>query len=272
MSFVDDAFVWITPLYLYELFTDSHNTSVRCSEFILQKMLQGTFTIIPTPFNEVTNDKMVSTRIQRLKEKIPSNSSYFNYVGYAYDAVWTYVLALKEIETKEPWLLATFGPKIINKRIVEIIKNDLDFIGVTGRVKFNKDGSRNTSLTFLQWIEKGKYQEVGIFQQKIGLSLCNKNQNCIYWTQDGKINDDQPRCLFKIPCKYNYLIFLLVIVCIILISFPIFSFFFWKYKYETKYKLVRDEYNLANWEISPNDIEVIDVLGGGHFAKVHRGK
>lgn len=89
-----------------------------------------------------------------------------NYAGYAYDAVWTYALALDRLARENQSYLYELHSEATTRRFVQII-SATDFAGVSGRIQFLGGGpSRITVVNVVQWLN-GTARNVGYFEPNV---------------------------------------------------------------------------------------------------------
>lgn len=194
---------------------------------------------------------------------------YSTYAGFIYDSVLSLGLAFQEIEQKHRKLLAPLGnSENLTDILVEILRNRVNFTGVTGQMLFDETGTRESNFEIWQWWD-GSYNEVGLFNH-VSRKLINGTQD-YKWKND---RFDRSYCGLGIPCKSLKLTIAIVIGCFLTIALPLFSFFYFKWKIaeaNQKYLESREEFKLARWEISPSDVEIVKSLGRGHYATVCLG-
>ena len=111
-------------------------------------------------------DKLLKTIFRRSKFNTDIGGIRFEdgkaskYSGYVYDAVWMYALALDQMINSDTALIQDLhSEKTVNK-LVKIIK-ELDFEGVSGRIKFENGHSRLSEIKIQQFEVK---REVEIFR------------------------------------------------------------------------------------------------------------
>ena len=98
------------------------------------------------------------------------NVSESDYAGYAYDAVWTYALALNTIARENESYLSDIHSNLTTKRLVSLLEAT-DFHGVSGRIRF-LGASRISDINVIQWINKTT-RIVGTFHPNVSMEQKN---------------------------------------------------------------------------------------------------
>ncbi|XP_019856013.1 PREDICTED: gamma-aminobutyric acid type B receptor subunit 1-like [Amphimedon queenslandica] len=181
--------LWILPGWFSESWMDSANTldwsPYNCSCNSDEIMEAAKYSLLVDAFSQLTDATLVSdsgyTNASYFKEYYSRRDSYFNITNATpsydipielssnamYDAVWATALSLNATETKLQsmgrnlsefeysdstftFLRDTFSSNI-SKMVTENMKN-LDFIGVSGRVTFDGNGTRLTYTQISQYV------------------------------------------------------------------------------------------------------------------------
>lgn len=177
-------------------------------------------------------------------------------------------------------------------KISEIIEN-LSFTGVSGKIEFNKAGSRYTDINILQW-QKNEFKLVGTYKPTInnrelqeGKLILNSSE--FIWPF-GQIPDDgRESCAlefiadaFGVECSSVNTVFIATLCVLIIVACSGFSFLFWKRKYAKKlqesaqimmnYGRVVNGIELSRWEIPRENVILNRRIGEGAFGTVYGGE
>ncbi|PSN54801.1 hypothetical protein C0J52_02008 [Blattella germanica] len=164
-----EGYVWFLPLWLAPDWYDADHYN----------------------YTQCTTQQMISNRYAALCKA--KNVTESNYAGYAYDAVWTFALALNKLAREDESYLSDIHSEITTKRLVEEMEAT-DFYGVSGRIRF-MGASRVSDINVMQWLNKTT-RIVGSFYPNV-LDL---NLSSIVWlSADGRKPSDGkeplPRCI-----------------------------------------------------------------------------
>jgi hypothetical protein len=169
------------------------------------------------------------------------------------------------------------------KKITEIM-DSLSFQGVSGRIEFNRQGSRYTNVNVLQW-QDNDFVSVCTYVPKIidrsshdGSFECQKEPQ---WSKEnGKPDDGRESCTvgffadsMGLECHTANTIIILILCFIFILACSGFSFFFWKHKYAKKleesaqiamtYGRVVNGVELSKWEIPRENVIINRRIGEG---------
>lgn len=296
------GYVWFLPVWFSKNWTyHGRKKNDSCTNEELQIAIEGHFSIEHRPFGPpeaLMQENITIAEWFRRYEGFPSK-----YVGFAYDAVWTYALAADKLIRENKDAINNMRSSSVVKRFVELIWQT-DFNGLSGRVRFGKGGSRITDLNILQW-RNFRYHEVGHFQPKTvgtGVDLHTDgghltiDSEAIEWLSSEKPpSDGTYDCSFSIlaetlvtDCENAALIFSALMCLMAVVTISLVSFFFWKKRYDRKIKRSakimktfgidllspsRSKFNtLDKWEIPKENVVVNRRLGEGAFGTVYGGE
>lgn len=176
-------------------------------------------------------------------------------------------------------------------KLSEIIGN-MSFTGVTGKIEFNKAGSRYTIINILQW-QNNDFTLVGTYKPIIVNKESNDGElewieTRVKWlTRKAEIPDDgRESCLFKFladaECQTINSVMIATSCVLIILACSGFSFLFWKHKYAkkleesaqimTNYGLVVNGIELSRWEIPRENVIINRRIGEGQFGTVYGGE
>lgn len=178
-------------------------------------------------------------------------------------------------------------------KLSEIIGN-MSFTGVTGRIEFNKAGSRYTIINILQW-QNNDFTLVGTYKPIIINKESNDgelvwNGTSVKWLKGNEIPDDgRESCLLKfladtlsVECQTINSILIATLCIVTILACSGFSFLFWKHKYAkkleesaqimTNYGLVVNGIELSRWEIPRENVIINRRIGEGAFGTVYGGE
>lgn len=170
--------------------------------------------------------------------------------------------------------------------------SQMNFQGVSGRIQFNKGGSRFPDIDILQW-QNSEFVQVGIYKPKVlnrtlidgELSLNNK----LSWFNGERPRDGRESCALKSIADvlgtdcHTVITGLVIILCIfVVLACSASSFLFWKRKYDKKlvesekflgnFKTLVHGIELTRWEIPRENVVINRRLGEGAFGTVYGGE
>lgn len=214
-----------------------------------------------------------------------------NYLGYAYDAVWVYAKILDRLIKEDPTYLSNLHSEKTTQRLVEYLW-EIDFEGVSGRIKFGATGSRYTEINILQYIN-GNFNVVGSFlpnvtDRVLAGGVLKLNESAIRWlSPEGRPDDGTILCAFSsladtlnLECSTVTTIITALSCILIVVFLSGASFWFWKRRYDKKLeksaKIMKNfgidlfrgeaiENTLDKWEIPKDRVVVNRRLGEGAF-------
>lgn len=220
------------------------------------------------------------------------------FTGYTYDAVWVYAKILDRLIKENPSYLSNLHSQKTTEKLLEYIW-DIDFEGVSGRIKFGATGSRYTTINILQYIN-GSFMIVGSFTPNVTDRVLSGgelklNEAAIKWlSPEGKPDDGTILCAFSslsdalhLECSTVTTV-ITVIFCVVIVFFlSAGSFWFWKRRYDKKLeksaKIMKNfgidlfkgeaiENTLDKWEVPKDRVVVNRRLGEGAFGTVYGGE
>lgn len=264
-------FVWITPVNLNEVPTT----------FSDHQILNGTLSIVPSPHTSLDTRLSYGNNItvddwKRHYDSIFGRNhtmetvSHAHYAGFVYDIVLAIGLAFREIEANHRELLAPLGVKNLTATLVQILKQKINFMGVTGHMNFNENRTRPVNFVIWQYIDGG-YKEVGVFDHS--KNLLNNDQKLYVWNE-GYVPNDRSYWMFGIPMKQKTTAILICSVFFIVLTLFLLTNIYFKRKNEQETKQLRklmEVSKLKNNELSPADIEIQETLGSGFYCEVKLG-
>lgn len=182
--------------------------------------------------------------------------------------------------------------KVTYDKISEIIEN-LNFTGVTGKIEFNKAGSRFTDINILQW-QRNDFKLVGTYKPKIINRESNDgylslNKSLCIWPNNKIPDDGKESCtlefiadLFSVECSSVNSVVIGTLCVFIILACSGFSFLFWKSIYAKKleasaqiminYGRVVNGIELSRWEIPRENVILNRRIGEGAFGTVYGGE
>ncbi|KAK9754400.1 Receptor family ligand binding region [Popillia japonica] len=153
------GYVWFLPSWLNETwynttyYNQRFNESIDCSMNVMVNAINGYFSISHAFWAQddaiMQENKTVAEWKRSYHEKASNITS--DYAGFAYDAVWTYALALDKLIKHDPEALTDLHSENATKKLVKYVQ-ETDFNGVSGRIKFRGGPSRfSTTIHLTQW-------------------------------------------------------------------------------------------------------------------------
>ncbi|KAG8222593.1 hypothetical protein J437_LFUL002585 [Ladona fulva] len=144
---------------------------VRCNKTQMLEAINGHLSITHAyfaPENEMMQEGLSigAWKKQYAKKcKDNNNVSVSNYAGYAYDAVWTYALALDALIAENQSHVSNLHSEDTAREFVNQI-NQIDFNGVSGRIRFVGGPSRISVINVMQWLNNSTHL-VGSFYPNV---------------------------------------------------------------------------------------------------------
>ncbi|XP_046384645.1 uncharacterized protein LOC124154916 [Ischnura elegans] len=321
-----DGYVWFLPLWLSPSWydTDFHNSKSNqqqhhdhgdagpeitlCTKEQMIRAIDGHLSMTHSYFaseSDVMQENItVGEWRRRYRAKCAKrNMTESNYAGYAYDAVWTYALALSALISENQAYGADLHSDETAKRFVEYI-NQVDFNGVSGRINFASGPSRISVINVMQWLN-GSTRIIGSFypnatRMRSGEFVDGRlelNMSAIVWlTPNGEKPEDGRRppkvCvleglanLLDVSCE-------VAIVVANVIGFGFLAiligaaFILMKQRYERKVQMQQkymkslgldilsnsSMHSLDKWEIPRDRVVINRKLGEGAFGTVYGGE
>ena len=229
------------------------------------------------------------------------------YSGYVYDAVYMYALALDQMIKKDKALIQDLHSEKTVGELVQIIK-ELDFDGVSGRIKFENGHSRRSEIK-IQQFEVGrsvnvgttniirselKVKEIGLYRPQVqNTSEITWYSNEIRWkTETGEKPSDEDRScgpltpmaiLLNLECQLTITVTFLIVFGLVL-GLLLGLFVGLKMRYERKMRDQEDRMRalglftpmtvlaLDDWEMARDRVVINRKLGEGAFGMVYGGE
>ncbi|XP_021935929.1 receptor-type guanylate cyclase gcy-4-like isoform X2 [Zootermopsis nevadensis] len=307
-----DGYVWFLPPWLApdwydtDRYNSHHSENVLCSTAQMVDAINGHLSLAHAYFAPDSELMQENITVGQWQEKYKSlcrvrNVSESNYAGFAYDAVWTYALALNNLVKEDQSLLSDLHSNVSTQRFVEMLEAT-DFHGVSGRIRF-VGASRVSDINVVQWLNN-RTQVVGVFRpnvsavrQEISGGILELNLSAIIWlSADGRKPTDgkepPPRCLLEglatvldVTCDVAF-------VAVNIIGFGllgivlIIAFLVVKRRYDKKVRQTQNYMkslgidllaaqnmsSLDKWEISRDRVVINRKLGEGAFGMVYGGE
>ena len=229
------------------------------------------------------------------------------YSGYVYDAVYMYALALDKMIKKDKALIQDLHSEKTVRQLVQIIK-ELDFDGVSGRIKFENGHSRLSEIKIQQFevrrsVNVGstniipselKVKEIGLYRPQVqNTSEITWYSNKIRWkTETGEKPSDEDRScgpltpmaiLLNLECQLTITVTFLIAFGLVL-GLLLGLFVGLKMRYERKMRDQEDRMRalglftpmtvlaLDDWEMARDRVVINRKLGEGAFGMVYGGE
>lgn len=298
------GYVWFLPIWFDKNSKEIYASSnVNCTRDQIDEMLNGHFSLAHQSYAE-DNSIMETSKTVGEWKKTYGRSNTSHYGGYAYDAVWSYALALDKLIKESPNNLMSLRYKNTTDRFMQIL-SETNFSGVSGRIQFGEGGSRFSNINIMQWLNNENHL-VGTFEPNVsdingtraiqGGKFNFSVTNIKWLTPNGEIpNDGTNICsvgglanLLGYDCSQTILIITAVLCSIFVILISGASFIFWKRRYDHKLKasakLLRNfgidlksmspmhSNTLDKWEIPKDHVVINRRLGEGAFGTVYGGE
>ncbi|XP_075213197.1 uncharacterized protein LOC142319607 isoform X2 [Lycorma delicatula] len=299
------GYVWFLPLWLTpewyntDYYNSAFNESINCST---KEMIQAINGHLGLTFAHYAPDDMIMEenitvgewKKEYEKRLTEEKNEHSDYGGYAYDAIWTFALALDKLMKVDPSFLSNIQNEKTIKHFVEKVEQT-DFYGVSGRVEFSHNRpSRLSVVNVIQWLDN-KTHKIGTFfpnsSDPNGGTLY-LNESLIKWlTPDGKRPvDGADQCIIQwfstaldVPCEQAMIILnVSAFFALMLIMMSVFCLI--KRQYDRKVRMTNkfwksrgiDPLNSSNtndkWEISRDKVVLNRKLGEGAFGFVYGGE
>lgn len=165
-----EGYVWFLPgMFGFDWHDTKHyneysQESVNCTSEELRAAIKGYFSLSHAFFDSdskfIIGDMTVATwkseYSKRLKQFVHSSGIQMpNYVsdfgGYAYDAVWSFALALSSLNKENPSYLREIHSNQSIRRLVQLLYNTT-FDGASGPIEFTQDGDRHGIVHIKQYV------------------------------------------------------------------------------------------------------------------------
>lgn len=311
-----DGYVWFLPLWLATNWYNTtyynavYNETVNCTLPMMIEAANGYFSLSYAFFGPDDSIMQENITVKQWKDKLLKMStskgsdhpgSLMNYAGYVYDAVWVYALAADKLIKDDPEVLSNLHSESTVNKLVEIVKNT-DFIGVSGRMRFNGGPSRFSNMNIHQWINTTStligtyYPNVSnTLPEIIGGTLDLKRKKIVWLYENGTIPGDGKEPPVK--CFFGGIAKLLNVTCdmaLIIVNFVIFIFFSiilsgaiylvkqryskiastHKYMISIGIDLLAENQlaSLRDWELPEDRVILNRTLGQGSFGIVYGGE
>nr|XP_023022017.1 receptor-type guanylate cyclase gcy-18-like [Leptinotarsa decemlineata] len=302
-----EGYVWFLPIWLdpnwYD--TDAHNNNssevVNCTTKEMIEAIAGYFSMTHAYFAKDDSIMQENITVGEWRKKNDLRIKNANYAGFAYDAVWTYALALNELVNTDPEALSVLHSESTTNKLVRIVEKT-DFDGVSGRIKFRGGPSRFSFITIVQWYNNKTntighfYPNLTEYEPEILGGELKLNETLLKWfTSDGNIPKDgtlpPPSCAvdglaraFNVECQTAWII-LNIIIAILFIMSVMGACYYMKRKYDLKVEKTKNymrslgiPFNLTSasdldkWEIHRESVVINRKLGEGAFGTVYGGE
>lgn len=296
------GYVWFFPVWLIKNWSINpeyiYKNQTSCTKNDLMESMEGQFSLSHISFGDNSTIIKENTTIAEWRENYKSNCTKLgltasDYAGFAYDAIWVYALAADAAMKKNPKFLTDIHSDDSTHLFTDLIKKT-DFQGVSGRVKFNEGGSRDSQINVLQWIN-GSFNIVGTFNPNNSDTLIKNqglhlNESAIFWL-NGKPDDGTEICslpgfakFLNTNCETAVVILTSFCFALFVVTFSLGTFMLWKRKYNKKMErsekylkalgldLDHPKISLERWEVSKDRIVLNRKLGEGAFGTVYGGE
>jgi serine/threonine protein kinase len=253
--------------------------------------------------DKVVQGNMTVAEFRRRFKAMGNMTELSNYAGYAYDAMWTYALALDKLVKSDPKAVSHLHSENTTRRLVKLIEAT-DFYGVSGRIKFRGGPSRFSTINIIQWYDNQSHI-VGNFYPNVsddkpeilGGRLELKSEKLHWFTPNRAKPDDgtppPPTCTLEslakalnVNCEMAIVILNIILICLLCVI--VFSVvFYMKRRYDKKVRYT-EKYmrhfgidlrlnpsqisDLDKWEIPRNSVVINRKLGEGAFGTVYGGE
>lgn len=294
-----EGYIWFVP----SSYNNIQNDKINCTPEEMAIASNGMFSMTHAYYAEDDAIMQENITVKEWKEKLRKRAGKVdNYAGYAYDAVWTYALAIDKLAKTDPEALSHIHSNATIMKLVEII-NQTDFYGVSGRIKFRGGPSRFSVINIIEWYDNDThivgqfYPHLNDDRPEILGGNLTINASALRWfTPDGEKPKDgslpPETCaldgiakFFNVDCSMAIVIlnFMVISTFILLVGLII-------YKIKKRYdKKVQDTENymkslglewfngkglaeLDKWEIPREAVVINRKLGEGAFGTVYGGE
>ncbi|VEN45528.1 unnamed protein product, partial [Callosobruchus maculatus] len=299
------GYVWFLPVWLNstwyntDLLNVNGSEAVNCTTKQMIDAITGYFAMTHAYY--APDDAMMQENITvgQWKQKYKRWTDVNAYAGFAYDAIWTYALALNNLSQTDPEAMSQLHKENTTNKLVRLVE-ETDFYGVSGRIKFRGGPSRFSVIDIMQWYE-GELHIVGNFYPNLtdnkpeirGGNLTFNHSAVRWFTPDGKVPQDgalpPPSCavstladVFDVECQ-TAIIILNVIVAGMLLITVVGVCYYMKTKYDKKVEKTKSyirslglpfdmHSDLDKWEIHRECVCINRKLGEGAFGTVYGGE
>lgn len=296
------GYVWFFPVWIIKNWSINpeyiYKNRTSCTKEDLIESMEGQFSLSHISFGDNSTVIKENKTIEEWRETYNKNCTNrkltpSDYAGFAYDAIWVYALAADSALRKNPKFMTDSHSADSTQLFTDLIKRT-DFQGVSGRVKFNEGGSRDSKINILQWIN-GSFNLVGTFNPNITDTIMNSqglhmNESAIIWLK-GKPDDGTEICslggfakFLNTNCETAVVILTSFCFAIFVVIFSLGTFMLWKRKYNKKMErsekylkalgldMDHPKISLERWEVSKDRIVLNRKLGEGAFGTVYGGE
>ncbi|XP_039299977.1 uncharacterized protein LOC111045716 isoform X1 [Nilaparvata lugens] len=295
-----EGYVWFLPMWMNPhwynttYYNQVNNENVSCTTDQMIKAINGhlglTFAHFGRDSDVTLENRTVSEWKKEYRDILAKNRDEESiYSGYAYDAVWTYALALDKLLNLNSSYLSNLHNEDTVKLLVQFIA-DTDFMGVSGRVQFKGRSTRLSDIHVVQWLNN-KTHIVGTFHPNDSDpdgGVLKLDESSIVWlTADRKRPEDgTEQCFIQwfanmldTSCD-RALIVMNLFALFMLGLFVLVILMVLKGRYdenmefglEMKKRFGNDMTGLDDWEVSHQYVVINRVLGEGAFGTVYGGE
>ncbi|XP_072396651.1 uncharacterized protein [Diabrotica undecimpunctata] len=302
------GYVWFLPVWLgknwYDTSINDNKEKINCSRAEMIEAANGYFSLTHAFY--ASNDSIMQENktVGQWKQSVAKTKPqilHSDYAGFAYDAVWTYAMALNQLVKEDPEALSDLHSGTTTSKLVQYIQK-LDFNGVSGHIKFRGGPSRFSTINIVQWYNESQHI-VGSFKPNVTHNRAEINggnltlyEPLIKWyTENGAVPEDgtlpPPTCAleglaraFNVTCQTAAIILNIFLVAVLLIIVVVVVFYM-KRKYALKVEKTKnymrslgipfDMHNtsdLDKWEIRRECVVINRKLGEGAFGTVYGGE
>ncbi|XP_027040338.1 gamma-aminobutyric acid type B receptor subunit 2-like [Pocillopora damicornis] len=227
-------YVWIiVGWYLEDWWTKTTEVGMDCRGEQLLEAAANLIETFPLQLSRSTRPTISNRTAQQLQAEYDErrrrlNYTYHMYAGFTYDAAWSIAVMLnKSIPRLRARNKTLETVKYGDKEVAEIMTDILfrtDFWGMSGRVKFDKDGNRDTLVEIFQ-NKRGKKKIVATVDS-LGRNL-SQYKDKFEWEEgkvplDGvRINEKQFKESFSLTLMFFLLAFIGVLLCFFSLLFNV---------------------------------------------------
>lgn len=304
-----NGYVWFLPIWLQKDWSsNATSVNISCTRDEINEMLQGHFSLSHEQFardDSIMQENRTVSEWKKLYQQMPHADLSNYYVGFIYDAMWTFAHALETLIDETPQYLIDLHSPNSTKRLIDIISNT-SFDGVSGRIEFDDSGTRYTNISVMQWIN-GTHRRIGTFMPNLTEMTSSRktrsilggnlefDETEIFWPSGKKPTDGTQTCsvqalarVLNIDCT-SALYLVTTMICLIFVALiSAASFVFWKRRYDHKLKesakVMRNfgidllslssmpANTLDKWEVTKDRVVINRRLGEGAFGTVYGGE
>lgn len=308
-----EGYVWFLPLWLSSswynttYYNNLFNETVNCTVENMITAINGHLSLAHAYFapDEAIMQENISVGEWKknystdcAKQKIGVSS----YAGYAYDAVWTFALALDKLSKEDPEAVSDLHSENTTTKLLNIVKAT-DFEGVSGRIKFRGGPSRFSVVNIVQWLNNTThivgsfYPNISDDKPEVIDGVLELNTSAIIWlSSDGKRPNDgsepPPQCVFSSIADLLEVSCEIAIIVVNIIGFGflgmilVVSIIIVKRRYDKKVQLTQKYMkslgidllaasgmsSLDGWEVPRDRVVINRKLGEGAFGTVYGGE